>query len=95
MAALIGQKLHTETPQLTVEELATRARQQTAEQTTNQTGLPVGWTPHRDTRNATSVSSSVHNEGERRTGFNGQNHLSYSALKTKNQNDLLISQRHS
>jgi len=37
MAALIGQKLHTETPQLTVEELATRARQQTAEQPKNQT----------------------------------------------------------
>ena len=37
MAALIGQKLHTETPQLTVEELATRAQQQTAEQTKNQT----------------------------------------------------------
>ena len=33
MAALIGQKLHTETPQLTVEELATRARQQSVEQT--------------------------------------------------------------
>jgi len=37
MAALIGQKLHAETPQLTVEELATRARQQTAEQPKNQT----------------------------------------------------------
>lgn len=37
MAALIGQKLHTERPQLTVEELATRARQQTAEQTKNET----------------------------------------------------------
>jgi hypothetical protein len=37
MAALIGQKLHTETPQLTVEELATRARHQTAEQPKNQT----------------------------------------------------------
>ena len=39
MAALIGQKLHTETPQLTVEELATRARQQTAEQAKNQTRI--------------------------------------------------------
>jgi hypothetical protein len=37
MAALIGQKLHPETPQLTVEELATRARQETAEQPKNQT----------------------------------------------------------
>jgi hypothetical protein len=37
LAALIGQKLHTEPPQLTVEELATRARQQTAEQTKYQT----------------------------------------------------------
>ena len=36
MAALIGQKLHTEAPQLTLEELATRARQQIAEQTKNQ-----------------------------------------------------------
>jgi len=33
MAALVGQRLHTETPQLTLEELATRARQQIAEQT--------------------------------------------------------------
>jgi len=39
MAALIGQKLHTETPQLTVEELATRARQQTVEQAKNQTRI--------------------------------------------------------
>ena len=37
MAALIGQKLHPENPQLTVEELAARARQQTADQSKNQT----------------------------------------------------------
>jgi hypothetical protein len=37
MSALIGQKLHPEKPQLTVEELAARARQQTAEQSQNQT----------------------------------------------------------
>lgn len=36
MAALIGQKVHTERPQLTVEELATQARQQIAEQTKNE-----------------------------------------------------------